>query len=159
MAELSDLALGQQLFLRAYRFRAAGKGLWRPPERPLSRSRIALVTTAGLVAPDQPRFASRIGGDPSYRVLDAAVELGSLIECHRSEAFDHRGVAADANVAFPLDRLRELAAAGRIGEVAPRHLSFMGSLTLTGALRKETAPEAAALLVDDQVDIALLVPI
>jgi D-proline reductase (dithiol) PrdB len=125
----------------------------------LSRSRIALVTTAGLVAPQQPRFSSRIGGDPDYRILDAAVRLGSLIDCHRSEAFDHRGVAADANVAFPLDRLRELAAAGRIGEVAPRHLSFMGSLTLTGALRRRTAPEAAARLVDDRVDIALLVPV
>jgi hypothetical protein len=35
----------------------------------------------------------------------------------------------------------------------------MGSLTLTGALRERTAPEAAGLLVDDRVDIALLVPV
>jgi len=46
-----------------------------------------------------------------------------------------------------------------IGEVAPRHFSFMGSLTAPGRLIKQTAPAAADLLVEDQVDIALLVPV
>lgn len=158
MAELSELPLRLQLFLRTYRFRAVAPA-WTPLARPAAEARVALVTTAGLVAPDQPRFASRIGGDSSYRVLDAGVDVAALIDCHRSGSFDHRGVAADANVAFPLDRLRELAAAGAVGAIAPRHLSFMGSLTLTGALRRRTAPEAARLLVDDGVDLALLIPV
>jgi D-proline reductase (dithiol) PrdB len=46
-----------------------------------------------------------------------------------------------------------------IGNVAPRHLSFMGSITAPGRLRTETAPEAAGLLVEDGVDVALLVPV
>lgn len=145
--------------LRAYRFRAIRDPGWTPLTHPTTEARVALVTTAGLVAPDQEPFARPIGGDPSFRVLAADTDVATLIDCHRSESFDHGGVAADANVAFPLDRLRELATAGAIGEVAPRHLSFMGSLTLTGSLRRETAPEAAALLAADRVDAALLVPI
>jgi hypothetical protein len=43
--------------------------------------------------------------------------------------------------------------------LAPRHLSFMGSITAPGRLVAESAPEAAQLLVDDGVDVALLVPV
>jgi hypothetical protein len=35
----------------------------------------------------------------------------------------------------------------------------MGSITAPGRLAARTAPEAAELLVQDQVDIALLVPV
>lgn len=145
--------------MRSYRFRRA-EAAWSPLDRPLPEARVALVTSAGLVAPGHDRFSDRkLGGDPSFRVLEADTAVETLIDCQRSDAFDHSGIAADANVAFPLDRLRELAAAGSLGEVAPRHLSFMGSLTLTGALRRETAPAAARLLLEDGVDVALLIPV
>lgn len=65
----------------------------------------------------------------------------------------------DPNLAFPIDRVRELAAAGRIGEVNHRHLSLMGSITAPGRLIRDTAPEAARRIVADGVDIALLVPV
>jgi hypothetical protein len=35
----------------------------------------------------------------------------------------------------------------------------MGSITAPGRLTSRTAPEAAQLLVDDRVDVALLVPV
>lgn len=35
-----------------------------------------------------------------------------------------------------------------IGEVAPRHLSFMGSITAPGRLIRDTAPDAVARLVE-----------
>jgi D-proline reductase (dithiol) PrdB len=97
--------------------------------------------------------------DLSYRVIAADAEVQALGEFHRSESFDHAGILQDRNVAFLLDRLRELARAGQVGEVAPRHLSFMGSITAPGRLVKRTAPQAARLLVEDEVDIALLVPV
>ena len=61
--------------------------------------------------------------------------------------------------AFPIDRVRELAAAGRIGSVNHRHLSCMGSITAPGRLIVNTAPPAARMLVEDGVDVALLVPV
>jgi D-proline reductase (dithiol) PrdB len=50
-------------------------------------------------------------------------------------------------------------ASGAVGRLAPRALSFMGSISAPGRLVKETAPEAAALLEADGVDVVLLVPL
>ena len=41
--------------------------------------------------------------------------------------FDRTGLQEDWNVAFPLDRLKELAAERVIGSVADTHYSFMGA--------------------------------
>jgi len=99
------------------------------------------------------------GGDFSFRVIDRDAEVASLLDTHRSTSYDHAGIEQDANLAFPLDRLRELAAVGRIGALAEHHLSFMGSITAPNRLLRKTAPEAAEVLVADQVDVALLVPV
>ena len=88
------------------------------------------------------------GGDFSYRVLRSDAIVRQLEEHHRSEAFDHAGILRDDNVAFPLDRLRELAATGEIDEVAPRHLSFMGSITAEPRLERGAALEAAETFED-----------
>ena len=121
---------------------------------------LALVSSAGLVLPSQPRFDESVkGGDPSFREIPGDVEVSTLLETHRSEAFDHSGMRRDANLVFPIDRLRELAAAGRIGSLNRRHLSFMGSITAPGRLVRDTAPAAANWLEADQVEAALLVPV
>jgi D-proline reductase (dithiol) PrdB len=120
---------------------------------------VALVTSAGLVVPgDEPFDPTIKGGDFSYRLIGAGADVASLEEHHRSDAFDHSTVEADVNVAFPLDRLHELAEDGTIGEVAPRHVSLMGSITAPGRLVAKTAPEVVEVLRGDGVDVALLVP-
>ncbi|ACY14528.1 glycine/sarcosine/betaine reductase selenoprotein B family protein [Haliangium ochraceum] len=160
MASLDQLSWKHRLLMRGYRYRRIQPTPWQPLDRALAACRVALVSSAGLVPPGQPDFDERVrGGDYSYRVIDGEADLAELRECHRSSAFDHADVQADGNVALPLDRLRELAAEGVIGAVAPRHLSFMGSIPAPGRLMRHTAPEAAALLREDAVDIALLVPI
>jgi len=128
-------------------------------EKPIERCRVALVSSAGLVIPGEPPFDDGVrGGDFSHRVIvgDAGVQL--LVDHHRSDAFDHSGIAADRNIALPLDRLRELALAGEIGEVAPRHVSLMGSITAPGRLVRKTLPAVVDQLSADKVDLALLVP-
>lgn len=160
MASLEDLSWKDRALLRVYRYRRVDPVPWTPLARPLAQCRVALVTTAGLVPPGQPDFDLELrGGDFSYRVIDRDADLARLRECHRSRSFDHTDVQADANVAFPLARLRELADRGVVGEVAARHLSFMGSITAPGRLMRHSAPEAAELLARDGVDVALLVPI
>jgi len=80
-------------------------------------------------------------------------------DTHRSGSFDHSGVQADPNLAFPLDRLRELVAEGTIGSVNQRHFSMMGSITLPQRLCEESAPAVASMLEADGVDAVLLIPI
>ncbi len=160
MASLADLKLKYRLFMKTYRYR---KARWDSParlEKPLSEARVAVVTTAAFYLPNQEPFDESIkGGDVSFREIEHDAELRSLEIAHKSDAFDHEGIALDKNVALPLDRLRELAREGVIGELAPRHYSFQGSITAPGALVRETAPEVARRLLADNVDVVLLTPV
>ena len=85
--------------------------------------------------------------------------MSKIFESHRSNSFDHSGIEADANLALPLDRMRELVAQGVIGELNHRHFSFMGSIVGPAKLINETAPQVAAMLKADSVDVALLTPV
>ena len=160
MAQLDELALKWRVAFHAYQWRRVDPVPWAPLRAPVARSKVALVSTAGFVPPGQPPFdAGRLGGDPSFRVVPADTDVRTLTDAHRSEAFDHTGMVQDPNLAFPLDRLCELVDAGRIGSLNHRHLSFMGSQSVTGPLVKRTAPEAARMLAEDGVEGALLVPV
>ncbi len=160
MAAIADLPLWVRATLKIYPWRRISPTPLATLAKPLASCRVALVTTGGLVAAGGEPFDDAVrGGDWSYRVIPGDVDVASLGEFHRSSSFDHAGIEADRNVALPLDRLRELALDRTIGEVAPRHLSFMGSITAPGRLVQRSAPEAAELLVRDEVDVALLVPV
>src|SRR4051795_13167619 len=88
--------------------------------KPLSESRVAIVTTAALRLADQDKFS---GGDQSFRVLPATAE--GLIMGQISPNFDRSGFIIDPNVVFPIDRLHEMAREGRIGSVSPQHIAFL----------------------------------
>ncbi len=160
MGDLGEFSLKDRLFLKAYRWRRIDPIPWAPLTKPLSECRLALASSAGFVMPGQDRFDDEFkGGDPSFREISNDAAVGELIECHRSRSFDHSGIRQDPNLGFPLDRFRELAETGVIGELNHRHLSFMGSITAPGRLIRTTAPEAVQSLIEDEVDAALLVPV
>ena len=160
MAKLSDLKLKYRLYMQAYPYRHID---WRPGaqlRKPLSKSRVAVVTSAAFYVRGQEAFDPSVrGGDYSYREIPEDVDLASLRIGHKSDAFDHTGIEKDKNLALPLDRLRELKQEGLIGEVAKRHFSLMGSITAPGRLVQSTAPEIAKKLVQDAVDAVLLTPV
>ncbi|OFV86575.1 MAG: hypothetical protein A3J75_08810 [Acidobacteria bacterium RBG_16_68_9] len=160
MGSIDEFSLGLRLILKAYPWRRIEPVPWTPLSKPLSSCRLALVSSAGFVAPGQPPFDETVrGGDVSFRDIPADVDVRTLVDTHRSRSFDHTGLHADPNLAFPVDRVRELVARRRIGAVNHRHLSFMGSITAPARLIRTTAPEAARQLVADGVDIAALIPV
>ena len=160
MGDTSEFSLATRAFLKVYPWRRIDPIPWTPLRKPLAEAKVAIVTTAGLVMQDQEPFDDDVkGGDYSFRVIPHDADVASLIDTHRSETFDHSGIQSDPNLAFPLDRLHELARDGRIGSVSERHLSFMGSITAPARLMRDSAPAAAQLLVEDGVDVALLVPV
>lgn len=162
MATYREMSLTTRLFMKQYpffRYRIDPIPC-QPLTRPLSTARVALVTTAGLCPPGQAPFDNSLKkGDPSWREIPNSIAVDSLIESHRSQAFDHRGVEADRNLAFPLDRFRELEAAGVIGQLNSRHFSFMGSIVGPRRLIDQTAPEVARLLRADGVEVVFLTPL
>jgi D-proline reductase (dithiol) PrdB len=122
---------------------------------PLDQARVAIVTTAGLRADGNGSWADGQG----FVSLDAHAR--DLTLAHFSVNFDRAGLMADLNVAYPADRLEDLARDGVIGSVASRHLSFMGAQTdhTLSTLRLDTGPAAAQRLLDDGVEVVLLTPV
>ncbi len=124
----------------------------KPP--PLAQCRIAIVTTAGVHRKGDRPFGP---GATDYRIIPGDTKAADLVMSHQSVNFDRTGFQEDHNVAFPLDRLHELAKQGVVGAVADFHYSFMGA---TQVRQLETkAKELAQLLKDDGVDAVLLTPI
>ena len=125
------------------------------PSKPLSKSRVAIVTTAALRLADQDKFS---GGDQSYRVLPATTD--GLIMGQISPNFDRSGFIIDPNVVFPIDRLREMASEGAIGSVSPQHIAFLGAQGESlSTIIMDTGPAAAKVLKDAGVDVVLLTPV
>ena len=160
MGNLSEFPLKYRIFLKAYRWRRIDPVPWAPLKKSVAQSRLVLVSSAGIVTSEQKPFDNSIrGGDPSIREIPSDVDVSTLIETHRSDAFDHTGIRQDPNLAFPADRLREMSAAGIIGSLNHRYLSIMGSVTAPGRLIKRTIPQVVPKFVEDRVDIALLIPV
>lgn len=126
---------------------------WTPLPKPIKDCRLALLSSGGLYLPDQPSFHDN---DASYRRIPRDADVDTLRVYHH--AYRDDDVDRDPNCVFPLDRLRELAAAGVIGELADFALTF---LTLYSERREvgERAPRIVAELQEMAVEAALLVPV
>ena len=131
-----------------------------PLEKPLSASRIGLITTAAPFQPDkgdQGPGAAYNGGAKFYRVYSGDTACDHDLRISHI-AYDRiHTTATDSNSWFPLPALRRAAAAGRIGQVAAR---FHGAPTnRSHRVTIETdAPEILARLQQDAVDAVLVVP-
>jgi len=159
MATMEELPQAVRDFLRAYQWHRIDSVPWAEVRTPLSQARVGLVAMACMTNPGDPPFdAEQPDNDPSIRVVDSSVDPATLVNTFPGQAFDHAGLEADANVLIPLDRLRDMVAAGQIGELAPRTVSICGHLPKPRRLIESTAPEIARLFVDDGVDVVLLVP-
>ncbi len=120
---------------------------------PLEKAMVAIVTTAALAHPGQPWENQ----SHDYRLFGR--DDTGLIMAHNSTNFDRTGFALDRNVAYPIDRLKEMEADGTIGTVAPRHASFIGSTFALSKFLLEMGPQLAETLRGDGVDVALLTPV
>lgn len=120
-----------------------------PLAKPLSQSRVALVTTASLTR--ESRNSTEVYGAP------ANPPPAALYTDHRS--WDKNAThTRDVESFLPIRRVAEFAAAGRIGSCSPR---FYGVPTDFSQRRTtdQYAPALLELCRTDGVDAALLVPL
>lgn len=133
---------------------------FQPLKKPLAQSRVAIVTTAAPFDPakgDQGPGALYNGGAKFYQVYDGDTSVDHDLRISHI-AYDRvHTTADDSGTWFPLPALRDLAASGRIGGVAPR---FYGAPTnRSHRVTLETdAPEIVKRAKADGVDVAVLVP-
>jgi len=161
--------------VRAYA--GAGKrtypdGPFAPMRKPVSESRLALITSSGhFVDGDDPepfgvknmtqqeatnRIADFIRLEPRLSSIPVDTPAEKLMVRHGG--YDIRAAQKDPNVVFPLSILLDLASHGRIGELAPEAYSFVGACSQRQLLR-ELGPQWVKMLKDHRVDAALLVPV
>lgn len=150
------LALG----FAAYRWAHFVEVPFTPLRTPLSRARVGLITTA---APYQPEAGDQGPGAPYnaaakfYQVYSASSESAPDLRISHV-GYDRRHTSAkDLNTYFPLARLKEAVAAGRIGTLAPR---FHG-LPTNRSHRTTTetdVPELRRRCQEDGLDAAVLAP-
>ena len=142
-----------------YRWAHYAEVPFQPLKKSLAECRVALITTA---APYQRGKGDQGSGAPYnaaakfYAVYsgDAAIDHDLRIS---HVAIDRvHTTAEDSNTWFPLLELRRCAAAGRIGEVAPR---FHGAPTNRShrTTIDQDCPELLARCRDDGADAAILV--
>jgi len=123
--------------------------------KPLAACRVAIVTTAGLHRRGDRPFGP---GEQTYRVIPADTPAADIVQSHTSLGFDRVLIMRDVNITYPIDRLRELAARGAIGGLAPNGYSFMGAQRELSRIEGETGPEVARRLREDGADVAVMTP-
>ncbi len=132
---------------------------WTPVGKDVDKSRVAIVTTAGLHLKDQTPFNMLDPlGDPTFREIPSDTPLDDIRITH--DYYDHTDAEKDINIVFPVERLKDAVALGEVGSASPLHISFMGHIdgAYVKTLYNETAPLAAAKLIENGTEIALFTP-
>src|SRR5262245_42016550 len=150
------LALG----FGAYRWAHFSEVPFTPLRTPLSRARVTLITTAApyqTEAGDQGPGAPYNAGAKFYTVYSVPSESTPDLRISHVGYDRLHTSAKDINTYFPLARLKDAVAAGRIGALGPR---VHGAPT-NRSHRVTMQTDAAELLQrcrEDAVDAVLLVP-
>jgi hypothetical protein len=96
---------------------------------------VCIVSTAAVRTKGDAPFQTE--GDVTWRVIPGESEARDLR--YDDTHYDHACVDRDMNCVFPIDRVRELAAEGRVGGLTARHFSLGYSQALR-ELREKTIP-------------------
>jgi D-proline reductase (dithiol) PrdB len=128
--------------------------------KPVTCSRVGLITTAAPFKPD----AGDQGPSAPYNAAAKFTEVYSMpIDPQPDLRISHVGYdrkhtsAEDINSYFPLQRLKEAAASGRIGELNSRFYA-VPTLRSQRLTTERDAPRILDLCREDGIDAAILVP-
>ena len=131
-----------------------------PLAKPLSLSRLALITTAAPYRPglgDQGPGAKYNAAAKFYTAYTGSTDAEPDLRISHLTYDRKHTRAEDPNTWFPLARLHEAVRSGRVGALTPR---FYGSPTNRSqrVTIERDAPEILARCREDGADVALIVP-
>jgi hypothetical protein len=128
-------------------------------KKPLADSRLALISTSEIArrSDADQRTPLEKGELGNVYTIPSDTPLADLYS--HSLSFDkHATSLDDVNAFFPITRLQEKVAEGRIGSLAPNAIALFNAYSQRRT-REVDAPEVLALCRADAVDAALLVPV
>ncbi len=147
-------------------------GPFTPLEKPLSQSRLVLMSSSGhFVEGEDPgpfgvknmtqaeaaeRILQCLRSEPTLSAIPVGTPREKLMVRHGG--YDVRGARLDPNAVFPHEILLDLEEEGVIGELVPEAYSFVGACSQRRLLN-QSGPRWVRLLQEREVDAALLVPV
>jgi D-proline reductase (dithiol) PrdB len=135
-----------------YRWVVNHEAPWTPLAKPIRDCTVGLISSGGFYVDGQPPFGEN---DASIRLVPMGTRRDDLRIYHHGYRDDDAD--RDPNCVFPLERLRELAAAGEIGGLSDAAVSFVMSYHARRDL--ERGSQIAAELRRMEVDAVLCVPV
>jgi len=148
------------------------QGPFTPLQKPLSESRLALITSSGhfvegmdpepfgVKGMTQAEAVQRIDdflkAEPDLSIIPVDTPLEKL--CVRHGGYDITGAQADPDVAFPIRKLKELETLGAFGNLNDEAYSFVGAASQVRILN-HVGPQWVDRLKKQSVDVALMVPL
>jgi D-proline reductase (dithiol) PrdB len=123
---------------------------YTPLKRELKDCRVGLVSTAGAYLEGTEPFGEN---DLSFRMIPTETDIKKIrfVAGH----FDTSKGALDPNIMFPLDRLKELLAAGEIRKISDYHIS-MGLTMELRKLKEQVSWDIAEAVARTRPDIVVL---
>ncbi len=145
-----------QGYEQPYRWVAHDSVSFTPLQKSLADSRIGVVTTSFFERGAEPAGVPPMPPKPPYAAAVDAVS-GPMYTADLFWASDETHTD-DLGSYLPLDHLRALEAAGEIGSLGPR---FYGVPTAYSSRRTQVrdAPQILEWMREDDVDLALLIPL
>ena len=136
-------------------YQAESPPAFRALARPVSESRLGVLTTAGTYVAGQVAYYYK--DDTSVRAIPKDTPADRLRFAHITENY-LEDARRDPNCILPIEALRAAEADGEIGELAPDLLSCMGGIYSQRRVQEELIPRVEAHFESQQVDLALLIP-
>jgi D-proline reductase (dithiol) PrdB len=149
-----------QIFIRDREFN--GMIPWTPMSKPLSRTTLSLVTSAGISLRTDPPFdmerekREAIWGDRSYRSIPRGTTEKEIDVNHLH--INTTYIKQDINVMLPLARMAEFEKEGIIGRLAPTSYSFYGFQWENTEFLKEAIAPISRKMKLEGVGAVLLTP-
>ncbi len=114
----------------------------------LNLKKIIIISTAGVTPKN---FTPKENED--FILIPSDTPIGDLEISHRH--FNSSILENDLNPVFPIERLRELQAEGKIGGPTEKHISVFGFHLLQSRIKREIAPRIAEIADAEEAGAAL----
>lgn len=146
-----------QLGYAAYQwYQADEPPAWTPLKKPLSKSKVGMLCTAGTYAKGQVAYYYK--DDTSIRSIPKSTPTADLRFSHLTEQY-LPAARKDPNCVFPIDPIRRLEQEGVVGQFSDELLSCMGAVYSQRRTNEELVPRVVERFQAQGVDLALLIPL
>jgi D-proline reductase (dithiol) PrdB len=125
-----------------------------PLRKAIADSTVGLFTSCGAQLPVDPKLGET--EDISFRLIPRESPVSKLVISHQTKV--RKWAVEDPNVAFPLDRMKELEADGTIGRLAHTAISMVGSIQRFTDLVEQTVPAIKQIYDAQGVDLVFVFP-